>query len=148
MPFQSLTYTCIKTNIAIFTITPKKKHTHTHTRTLYSPWNFLGKNTGVGGLSLLQRIFLTQELNRCVLHCRWILYQLSYQGSSYIRMCVGVYIYTHTCILLLLFSCQVVSYSLWLHGLQPARLLCPWDSPNKNAGWVAISFSIYMFFSE
>ena len=118
MPFQSLTYTCIKTNIAIFTITPKKKHTrahthtHTHTRTPYSPWNFLGKNTGVGGLSLRQRIFLTQELNRCVLHCRWILYQLSYQGSSYIRMCVGVYIYTHTCILLLLFSCQVVSYSL------------------------------------
>ena len=39
------------------------------------------KNTGVGSLSLLQRIFLTQESNRCLLHCRWILYQLSYQGS-------------------------------------------------------------------
>jgi len=26
--------------------------------------------------------FLTQELNWGVLHCRWILYQLSYQGSS------------------------------------------------------------------
>ena len=23
-------------------------------------------------------------------------------------------------------SCSVVSDSLWLHGLQPARLLCPW----------------------
>ena len=23
---------------------------------------------------------------------------------------------------------------LWLHGLQPARLLCPWDSPGKNTG--------------
>ena len=39
------------------------------------------KNTGVGSLSLLQGIFLTQELNRGLLHCRWILYQLSYQGS-------------------------------------------------------------------
>ena len=35
------------------------------------------KNTGVDSLSLLQWIFLTQELNRGLLHCRWILYQLS-----------------------------------------------------------------------
>ena len=27
---------------------------------------------------------------------------------------------------------SVVSYSLWPHGLQPARLLCPLDSPGKN----------------
>ena len=39
------------------------------------------KNTEVGSLSLLQRIFLTQESNRGLLHCRWILYQLNYQGS-------------------------------------------------------------------
>ena len=39
------------------------------------------KNTGVGSLSLLQWIFLTQELNQGLLHCRWIVYQLSYQGS-------------------------------------------------------------------
>ena len=39
-------------------------------------------NTGVGSLSLLQEIFLTQELNQGLLHCRQILYQLSYQGSS------------------------------------------------------------------
>ena len=39
------------------------------------------KNTGVGSLSLLQRIFPTQELNWGLMHCRWILYQLSYQGS-------------------------------------------------------------------
>ena len=38
------------------------------------------KNTGVGSLSLLQWIFPTQESNRGLLHCRWILYQLSYQG--------------------------------------------------------------------
>ena len=39
------------------------------------------KNTGVGSLSLLQRIFPTQELNWSLLHCRQILYQLSYPGS-------------------------------------------------------------------
>ena len=39
------------------------------------------KNTGVGSLSILQWIFPTQELNWGVLHCRWIVYQLNYQGS-------------------------------------------------------------------
>ena len=39
-------------------------------------------NTGVNSLSLLQRIFPTQESNWGLLHCRWILYQLSYQGSQ------------------------------------------------------------------
>ena len=37
------------------------------------------KNIGVGSLSLLQQIFPTQELNWGLWHCRWILYQLSYQ---------------------------------------------------------------------
>ena len=41
------------------------------------------KNTGVGSLSLLQRIFPTQESNRGLLHYRKFLYQLSYQGSPY-----------------------------------------------------------------
>ena len=48
---------------------------------LYSPWNSLGQNTGVGSCSLLQGIFPTQELNSGVRHCRWILYQLSHKGS-------------------------------------------------------------------
>ena len=39
------------------------------------------KNTGRGSLSFLKGIFLTQELNWGLLHCSWILYQLSYQGS-------------------------------------------------------------------
>ena len=39
------------------------------------------KNPGVGSLSLLQGIFPTQESNWGLLHCRQILYQLSYQGS-------------------------------------------------------------------
>ena len=35
------------------------------------------KNTGEGSLSLLQQIFLPQESNQGLLHCRRILYQLS-----------------------------------------------------------------------
>ena len=31
-------------------------------------------------------------------------------------------------------SCSVMSDSLQHHGLQPSRLLCPWDSPDKNTG--------------
>ena len=41
----------------------------------------LGKNTGMGCQSLPQRIFSTQALNPDLPLCRWILYQLSYQGS-------------------------------------------------------------------
>ena len=39
------------------------------------------KNIGVGSLSLLQGIFLTEELNWGLLHCRQILYQLSDERS-------------------------------------------------------------------
>ena len=49
---------------------------------LYSPWDSPGQNTGVGSLSLLQRIFPTQKSNWGLLNCRWILYQLNYQGSQ------------------------------------------------------------------
>ena len=47
-------------------------------------WFFTGWATGKPkntGISLLQRLFLTQESNRGLLHCRWILNLLSYQGS-------------------------------------------------------------------
>ena len=53
---------------------------------LYSPWNSLGKNTGVGSLSLLQGIFPTQGLNPVFSHCRRILYQLNHQESPAICM--------------------------------------------------------------
>ena len=50
---------------------------------MYCAWNSPGKNTGVGSCSLLQVIFPTQGSNWGLLHCRRILYQLSYQGSWY-----------------------------------------------------------------
>ena len=48
------------------------------------------KNARAGSLSLLQGIFLTQELNWGLPHCRQILYQLNFQRSylsgSYLRL--------------------------------------------------------------
>ena len=49
-----------------------------------------GTNTGVGCPCLLQGIFLSQGSNPGLLHCRWILYQLSHQGSPF-----GLYLHTN-----------------------------------------------------
>ena len=46
------------------------------------------KNTRIGSLSFLQRTFLTQESNQGLLHCRQVLYQLSYQFSSVTQSCL------------------------------------------------------------
>ena len=48
---------------------------------LLCPWDFPGKDTGVGCHFLLQEVFPTQGLNPGLLHCRHILYWLSYKGS-------------------------------------------------------------------
>jgi len=48
---------------------------------LYSLWNSLGQNTGVGTLSLLQEIFPTQGSNSGLPHYRRILYKKSHKGS-------------------------------------------------------------------
>ena len=50
------------------------------------------KNTGMSSLSFLQGNFPTQELNWGLLHCRQILYQLSYQGSP-VLIYVNAYFY-------------------------------------------------------
>ena len=40
----------------------------------------------------------------------------------------NVFVKSHACVL----SCSVVSDSLKPHGLQPARLLCPWDLSSQE----------------
>ena len=47
------------------------------------PWDFSGKNTGVGGHFILQGIFPTQGSNPDRLHFRQILYCLSHQGRPF-----------------------------------------------------------------
>ena len=52
---------------------------------LLCPWNFPGKNNGVGCYALLQEIFLTQGSNPCflcLLHWQASSLPLSHQGSS------------------------------------------------------------------
>ena len=77
------------------------------------------KNTGVGSLLLLQLIFPTQVSNQGLLHCRWILNQLSCQGSSWSSENEG-----HS----------VVSDSLPPHGLHS-----PWNSSGQNTGVGSLS---------
>ena len=48
---------------------------------LLCPWNSAGKNNGVGCPSLLQQILPTQGSNLGLLHCRQILFHLSYKGT-------------------------------------------------------------------
>ena len=67
------------------------------------PWDFPGKNTGVGCHSLLQGIFLDQGLNPHLLHWQAGSLSLSHQGSlsdslacllshfSYVRLCVALW---------------------------------------------------------
>ena len=94
-----------------------------------------GKNTGVGCHALFQGIFPNQGLNSNLLHCRWILYCLSHQGSP--RMFI-TFIFDktkkETIINIILFSRKVVSDSFVTPWTVPARLLCPWDFPSKNTG--------------
>ena len=77
---------------------------------------FPGKDTGVGCHFLLQGIFPTQGLNPGLLHCRQILYRLSYKGSLSVQ-----------------FSRSVMSDSLRLHESQQARPPCPSPTPGVHS---------------
>ena len=52
---------------------------------LLHPWDFPGKNTGVGCHFLLQGMFPTQGSNPGLLHCRQTLYCLSQQSNTQFR---------------------------------------------------------------
>ena len=54
---------------------------------LLCPWNFLGRNIGLGCQSLFQEIFLTQGLRLGLPHCRQILHHLSHQGRINTGVC-------------------------------------------------------------
>ena len=75
------------------------------------PGDSPGKNTGVGCHVLLEGIFPTQGWNSGLLHCRWILYHLSHQGSPVSG-----------------------SHSILSDSLRPHVLYSPWNSPGQNTG--------------
>ena len=102
--------------------------------TIWATWET--KNTGVGSLSLLQGNFPTQESIRSLLHCSWILYQLSYPESPISGLLHSEYsfcsysILFHVCAK----SLSVVLDSLQPTGLWPPRFLYPRDFSGKNIG--------------
>ena len=78
---------------------------------LLCPWNFPGKNTGVGSHSLLQGILLTQESNPGLRHCRQILCRLSHQASQ-------LWYYTNYSICACVFSCVLLFVTPWTVACQ------------------------------
>ena len=99
------------------------------------------KNTGVGSVSLLQRILPTQELNPGLLHCRWILYQLSRQGSPMKEHTFFIPIPAFPA-----WKVESVSHSVRLTLCNPIDCSPPGSSVHgilqeRILEWVAISFS-------
>ena len=80
-------------NVCFYALSESESHSvvsdSLRPRGLYSPWNSPGQNTGVDSLSLLQGVFPIQGLNSGLPLCRWILYQLSHQGSPRILEWAG-----------------------------------------------------------
>ena len=91
--------------------------THQAPRLLCS-WDSPSKNTGAGSHFLLQEIFPTQGSNLSLLHYRWIVYQLSYQGKPKI-VCLVI----HSCLTL----CDPMNCS-------PPGSSVHGDSPERNIG--------------
>ena len=83
-PYYLLLHTVCTCMFICAVVSDSLQHYGLYPTRLLCPCDFPNKNTGVGCHSLLQRIFLIQELNLNLLHCRWILYHLSHQGSLYI----------------------------------------------------------------
>ena len=92
---------------------------------LLCPWNLecklQGKSIGVSGHSLLQGIFLTQESNSDLSHCRRILHLLSHQGRP-IRRKVE-------------FKAVCTFINLALNSKLSPGLKIPPQFPAHNLGW-------------
>ena len=86
---------------------------------LHCLWDSSGKNTGVGCHFLLQRIFLTIGTKPGLLHCRQILYRLSYEGSPHI-----VFVYALVNILCPhIFACECVCIYIRNRKIYTAMLI-------------------------
>ena len=79
-------------------------------------------------------------------HALWISHSMTTSGLLYkcysvlklafsyvFILSVFVCVHARLCVCVCV-SCSVVPDSLTPHGLWPARLLCPWDSPGRNTG--------------
>ena len=112
------------------------------------------RRKGLLACSWARQAFLTLCLRRLLDFCQ-SLSGLSYfpkaqRGRAvcvYVCVCMCVCVCVCVCALknllhlisllrtsLVCVSCSVMSDSLQPHGMQPSRLLCPWESPGQNTG--------------
>ena len=108
------------------------QHHRLYPARLPCPWNFPGKNIGVGWHFLLQEIFLTEGLNLCLLHWQMDSLPLSHQGRYMyicIYVCVCIYVYEVKFAQSYPTVCDPMDYTV--HGILQARIL----------DWVAFPFS-------
>ena len=89
-----------------------------HPARLLCPWDFPGKNTGVGCHSLPHGVFPTQGSNPGLPHCRQVLHQLSHEGSPLLNISCWKEFYATIAVL----------YSL-LHFLGPVNWLAQESTP-------------------
>ena len=95
------------------------------------PWNFPGKNNGVGYHALLQGIFLTQGWNQHLLNCRRNSQELLSLGKphkyihTYVYMCVCVYVYIYIYIYINPFLLTLCWHNLELKGPSPENRTFP-----------------------
>ena len=84
-----------------------------------------------GGVTRCKTTHIEWVTNEVLLHSTGSCIQhsgINYNGKYYEKE----YINTHICVCEL--NRSIMSDSLQSHGLQPARLLCPWDFLGKTTG--------------
>ena len=103
------------------------------------PWDFPGKNTGVGCHFLFQRIFLTQGLNPCLLTSPALTGGFFTTNITWeAKACqIRISIFDLSSVQ---FSRSVMSDSLRPHGLQHARLPCPSPTPGAYSNSCPLSW--------
>ena len=102
---------------------------------LLCPWDFPGKDPGVGGHLLLQGIFPTQGSKLGLLHCRQILYWLSYKGSPCCRLDAQNS-----------FISQLKVHTLWLTSLHFCHPLASSNSLFSNSLFYPLFLWVWLFF--
>ena len=96
---------------------------------LENPWDSPDKNTGMDCHFPLQGIFPTQESNPGLLHCRQMIYRLSYEGSP-----LNLWSIQQLWVVNVRLALQYCNQSIWL-------TCCVWRKSRKYG--VNPSFSIY-----
>ena len=123
---------------------------------LYSPWNSLGQNTGVGSLSLLQGIFTSQGSNLGLLHWQPVIAVI----TNTPLMCIVAHLQQRLISLnhqrkIFLAAGGRVSECEWVKVAQSCLTLCdphglysPWNSPGQNTEVGSLSLLQGIFLTQ